>query len=225
MTVVSRVKTRLANRQGWSHFRDSLRFALYVMTHPFDGFWDLTHEKRGSLGAANLFVLLTVLTQLLALQYTSFMFSAVYWDSVNIIERSLSMLVPLSIWCLANWGLTTLFDGKGTLRDVYMATAYALVPYVLIHMPLILVSNILTVQEGAIYSVFSGLSVLWTGLLLVSGMMKIHDYTLGKTLLFMLMSALGILIVVFLVLLFVSLVSDGVGYFVALYREIVFRLY
>ena len=37
------------NKQAVTRYKDSLRYALYVMTHPFDGFWDLTHEKRGSI--------------------------------------------------------------------------------------------------------------------------------------------------------------------------------
>ena len=46
------LKTKI-NKQAWTRYWESLRYSLYVLTHPFDGFWDLTHEKRGSLAAAN----------------------------------------------------------------------------------------------------------------------------------------------------------------------------
>ena len=29
--------------------KEQMRFALHISTHPFDGFWDLKHEKRGSV--------------------------------------------------------------------------------------------------------------------------------------------------------------------------------
>ena len=38
------------------------------------GFWDLTHEKRGSLAAANTLVVLVLLTVLIRLGGTSFVF-------------------------------------------------------------------------------------------------------------------------------------------------------
>ena len=38
------------------------------------------------------------------------------------------------------------------------------------------------------------------------------------------MSLFGMLIIVFLLLLFFSLLSDAAGYFISLYREILFRL-
>ena len=68
-------------------------------------------------------------------------------------------------------------------------------------------------------------SLIWSGGLIVCGMMQIHDYGLGKTLLFIVMTIAAMLVVIFLMLLFFTLVGDGVGYFVSLYKEIVFRLY
>ena len=56
-------------------------------------------------------------------------------------------------------------------------------------------------------------------------MMMIHDYTLGKTLAFILMSLFGMLVIIFVMLLFFSLISDGIAYIVSLYKEISFRLY
>ena len=50
---------------------DSMKFALYCITHPLDGFWDLTHEKRGTIAAANTILALTLLIRILKLRYTS----------------------------------------------------------------------------------------------------------------------------------------------------------
>ena len=57
---------------------DSLKFALYCMTHPLDGFWDLTHEKRGTMAAANTILILSLLVRILKLRYTSFIVMQVY---------------------------------------------------------------------------------------------------------------------------------------------------
>ena len=29
----------------------SFTYAFHIMTHPFDGYWDMKHEKRGTLAA------------------------------------------------------------------------------------------------------------------------------------------------------------------------------
>ena len=219
------ILSNLTDRQRWARYGKSLKYATYCMFHPFDGFWDLTHEKRGSMAAANTIVIAVLVTRLLSLQFTSFLFNNVYWPEVNILQQCLSVLLPLVIFVLGNWGLTTLFDGKGNIKDVYMGTCYALAPFVILQLPMIVLSNVVTVDEAAFYSVMNMLSLVWSGGLIVCAMMQIHDYGLGKTLLFIVMSIFAMAVIIFLLLLFFTLVGDAVGYVTSLYDEIQFRLY
>lgn len=209
----------------FAHYLATLRFALYCITHPLDGFWDLTHEKRGSLAAANTLVVLVLLTILIRLGGTSFVFLPVRWNDVNLLMQILSFLVPFIVYCVANWCLTTLFDGKGTLKDIYMGTAYAMTPYVLIQLPLVVLSNFVTEEEGAFYLYFGYFSFVWCGFLIVASVMMIHDFLLGKAFLSLVFSGVGMLVIVFLLVLFFSLISDGFAYFYSLYKEIVYRFY
>jgi len=105
-----------------------------------------------------------------------------------------------------------------------MGTAYALTPYVLIQLPLIILSNFVTVEEGTFYTVFSDISLLWAAMLIFMAMMMIHQYSFGKTLLFTIITVFGMLVFIFILLLFFSMISQGVAYFVSLAREIMFRL-
>ena len=217
---------RSEKRSQWrQQYADSLRYSLHVITHPFDGFWDLIHEKRGTIAAANTFVFLFLLTRVLKLMCTSFQFLSAPVQHLNILEEALSLLLPFLVLCLANWAMTTLFDGKGRFKDIYMAMSYSLVPYILIQLPLILVSNVLTFEEGSFYSVFLSFSVIWCAFLVFVGLMEVHDYSPGKTLVFMIVTVVGALIIIFLVLTFFSLLSDALSYFISMYREIVYRLY
>lgn len=212
------------SKAWWQRLGGSVKYSFHVMFHPFDGFWDLTHEHRGTLAAANLFVILLLVGRLMTLQFTNMMFLKVYWPRVNIFQQCASLLMPLGIYCICNWGLTTLFDGKGKLKDVYIATAYALVPYILAMFISIPLSNILTMEEGSLLSVLEGLGLIWSALLLVIGMVQVHDFGLGKTLLFLVMTVVGMAVMIFLLLLFLTLVSDGIGYIISMYKEINFRL-
>lgn len=220
-----KIKERLCNKQAWIDYRDSLRYSLHCIVRPFDGFWDLTHEKRGSMAAANTIVILVLLTNLIKLGATGFVFNQVNWDEVNLILEIATFLVPFLVYVVANWCLTTLFDGKGTLKDIYMGTAYALTPYVIIQLLLIPLSNAVTEEEGAFYSVFSAFSFVWCGLLIMASVMMIHDFLLGKALASLIFTAVGMLIIVFLLVLFFSLISDGFSYFYSIYKETVFRMY
>lgn len=211
-------------KEKYDRYIDSLKFALYCISHPLDGFWDLTHEKRGTYAAANTILIATVLIRILKLRYTSFIFMTVYWEDLNIFLYVASILFPLTLWVLGNWGLTTLFDGKGRLGQVYMATCYALTPYPLIQFPLMIFSNFVTVDEAEFYSMVSAISLVWAALLVIAAMGQIHEYTVGKNLLFTVATLFAMLVMIFILMIFFSMISQGVSYFISLGKELLFRL-
>ena len=221
---VTRRLKKLTLKETYDRFFSTLKYSLYVMFHPADGFWDLIHAKRGSYAAANFIVILTLFTQIWRLRFTSFVVMNVYWEAVNVFKEFATILLPLAVFCVCNWALTTLFDGKGHLGDVYMGTGYALAPYPLIQIPIIIISNFVTRDEVAFYTIFNTISIMWCAMLLFMAMMMIHQYSFGKTLLFTIFTVFGMLIFIFIILLFFSMISQGVSFFVALGREIIFRL-
>lgn len=213
------------NKENLMEFKKTLKYSLHIIVHPFDGFWDLIHEKRGSLAAANAILIAVLLVKIWREQYTNFMFILYQPESFNILMCCLEFLIPILIGCLSNWCLTTLFDGKGTLKNIYMAVCYSLTPYVLLQLPMIFISNIVTLEEGVFWSYINTFSGIWIAVLILSAMMMVHDYTLGKALFAAAATAVGMLIIIFIILLFFSLISDGFAYFISLYKEIAFRFY
>lgn len=223
-TMVKAAKAE-SRKAWWARYRDSLRYALHVITHPFDGFWDLIHEKRGTLAAAHTFLFLFLAVRILKLILTSFQFINAPIQYLNILEQAASLALPFLVLCIANWAMTTLFEGKGRFRDIYMAMCYALVPYILIQLPMVIISNGLTFEEGSIFSVMLTVSVIWCAFLVFIGLMQVHDYGPGKTMIFIIVTIVGAMVIIFLVLTFFSLLSDAIAYFVSLYREIVYRMF
>ena len=210
--------------KGFRRYLSSLKYALYVITHPFDGFWDLNREKKGSMAAAHTFLALFLLTYVLKLMYTNFQFIMVPVQYINIFQRMASLAIPFLVLCLANWALTTLFDGKGRFRDIYMGMCYALVPYILIQLPCILLSYVLAYDEAEFYSVLISFSEIWCAFLVFVAMMEIHDFGPRKTFISIIVTIIGAMIILFLVMVFLSLLSDAYAFFVSLYKEVRFRL-
>lgn len=203
---------------------NELRYAFHVIVRPFDGFWDLKHEKRGSLRAAMIILAAAVMTFLLGRRYTGFLFNRINVLYVNFFTEVIGFLLIYVLFITSNWCLTTLMDGKGTYRDIAIATAYALTPYILINVPLVLLSNFMTIEEGAFYYVFVTISYIWTGGLILIGTMVTHEYTMSKTILTLIFVILGMGVMIFLGLLLFSVIQKMVGLVYVLYKEIKFRL-
>ncbi len=214
----------LTSKENWQRYFKSLKFSLYCLTHPIDGFWDLTHEKRGSYAAANTILFLSVAAYVLRLRYTSFIFIQVYWEDLNVFTYIASVLFPFFLFVIGNWALTTLFDGKGRLGQVYIATCYALTPYPLIQFPLMFLSNYITVDEAEFYSALYTIAIVWVLFIGIFGMSQVHEYSFGKNILFLIATIFAMLVMIFLLMLFFSMVSQGVAYFISLFKEMLYRL-
>ena len=203
---------------------DALKYAFYVMFHPFDGFWRLKHERKGSAGAASVILVLVIFTVIGVRQYTGFIFNPRKIEELNVVTEALGVLVPFGLWTLVNWAFTTLIDGKGTLKDVYIASAYALAPVIVVYVPLTLVSNVLIQEEGALYYLFFVLGLIWAAWLLFTGTMITHDYTVSKTVLSAVCILAGMGFVLFITMLSYEIVGSAVGFVTAIYNEVTLRL-
>jgi len=210
---------------GWQRYWASIKYAKHLIFRPFDGFWDLVHERRGTIAAGHTFLFLFLLTYILKLLFTNFQFISAPLQYINVYEQCASLLIPFLVICLSNWCLSTLFDGKGHFNDIYMALCYALVPYIIIQLVMLVLSNMISYDEVAYYNVLDAISVIWPLFLAFVALMQVHDYTPGKNLIFLIATIFGALVILFLALVFFSLLSDAAAYFISLYREIAFRLY
>jgi hypothetical protein len=215
---------RSIRRKKLTRYKDSLKFGFYCITHPIDGFWDLTHEKRGTMAAANTILFATVFMRIISLKYTSFIFNDINWEEVNILLYVATIIFPLALWVVGNWALTTLSDGKGRLNQVYMATCYGMLPYPIVQLFLMLFSNVVTVDEAGFYTTVGTLTLVYCAILIICAMGQIHEYRAGKNIMFTIFSLFAILVEIFILLLFFSMISQGVAYIVSLVKDMLFRI-
>lgn len=201
-----------------------LTYSLHVIIHPFDGFWDLKHEKRGGMKSALLILALLIATFILKRQYTGYLFNPDTFSRLNLLLELVRVILPFLLWCIANWCLTTLMDGEGSFKDIVIAMSYALTPLIVVNIPLIFLSRILTIEEGAYYNFFNGLASVWAGFLAVTGIMIVHQYSFRKTITTGILTIVGMGIIIFIGVLFFNLIQQILMTFYTIYREVYFRL-
>lgn len=203
---------------------DGLNYAFYLIFHPFDGFYDLKHEKRGNAGSATIIFVALTIVEIMRRQLTGFVFNQYNPLRLNIVSVVISTLLPYLIWILANWCLTTLMDGKGNMKDIYIATGYALFPQVLIQIALIPLSHVFTLDQQAFYYFFMTVSMVWSYGLIFFGMMVTHDYGLGKNVAVTAFTFVGMGLILFIGMLVFDLSSQMLGFVQAVAKEIQFRI-
>ena len=185
----------------------------------------MKYEKKGNIYSATAILLMTVAVNVITTRFTPYMFNDIRPSDNNILLTSLaSVICPLALWCVSNWCFTTLMDGKGTAKDIYMFSCYSLFPILIIHIPLFAASFIMSLEEAAFYNALMTVSVLWLVFMFFCGTLVIHHYSAGKTVLAIFLTIIGIAVIVFLALLCVTLVQQIVIFIKVLISEISLRL-
>ncbi len=189
-------------RYRWRNLdKTKLLVPLRFFAHPIDLFNDIKYEKRGSLGVANFLLALYFLEEIIDYFAVAYLFSNNEAQSFSVWPILLRTVVLVLLWCITNWAMSTLQDGKGTFKEIYLATCYALTPLVLFSVPLNLITNMMTLSESMFYSAISSALTLWSLILVFLGTMVVHQFTVRKTIGSVLLSLGMIVIIAFLVLL------------------------
>ena len=148
---------------------------------------------------------------------------AAYPRGINIISTTTSTAVIVLLWCCTNWGITTLFNGEGSMRDIFIYTSYSFMPIVLITFFKTFASMVMSVDEASIFSFLSFLGTFWTGLLLYTGTMTTHQYGAIATFLIILVIVFGMALIAFIAMLFFFLLQQLVSVVYTIYREVTMR--
>ena len=76
-----------------------LKYAFYLTIHPFNGLWDIKHEKRGSLKTALILLVFFILTSVANGFYAGYMFNADGGVNYNIYKSVAMILLVYVLWC------------------------------------------------------------------------------------------------------------------------------
>ncbi len=220
---ITDINTKYTHSGGKRTFLSELTYGFYVMLHPFDGFWDLKHEKRGSVRASLVYLAVTI--------------AAFYYQSIgqgyllnptgaysSIGDQVIGVVVPLILFVISNWCLTTLFEGEGSFKDVFIACCYSLLPLPLLIIPATIASNFVTNSESGIISMLSTVAFIWLGLLIFFGTQVTHDYTMSKNVITVLGTIVGMVFIIFLILLFSTLVGKMISLVTNIVTELQYRM-
>lgn len=200
-------------------FWQRVRYSSFLVFHPFKGFWDLKHEGIGTVGVASLFLLVLALTQVIATQFSGFIVNYTDTLKTNILYVMIRTVAIFMVWVLANWSITTLMDGEGKIRDIYITTAYALVPYIVSSWIAVLLSNFIVAEEATFYYLISAVGMLWSGLLLLTGLMTVHQFSFMKTIATVMLAVVAMIIILFLFLMLLTLLQQMINFALLIYQE------
>ncbi|WP_248927537.1 YIP1 family protein [Paenibacillus hamazuiensis] len=221
-TAKSKLRQRWrSGRKTENRFIFHLKHAFYVLKHPIDGFTAIRYEGKGTYWSAIL-IMAGVYAALLVKEFaTSFSFNAA--TRVDVYSIFTQFFIVWIAWVFANYLVSSIYRGEGRFRDIFIGSAHALVPYMIVGVPLAILSNFMTQNEMSIYSFFAGGIVVWTGLLMFWNIQSIHNYSVGETVMNIFLTLCTMLTIGVLIFITTGLTNDFISLIYEMSQEALLR--
>ena len=202
---------------------EMIKFPAYILVHPLKGFEEFKRYKRSRYSVAIAFMIITIILQILMFQVNGFLVNDTSIRDLKSFSQVIYWGGGVIILTAANWSITTLFDGKGKVGDIFKMICYCLYPVIWSRVVGMVLSNILTKEEMGIFTLVNGIGTFLACYLFFFGIISIHEYSLTQTLLTILFTIVAVLIILFVGILLFDLFQKVYGFFYQIYQEITLR--
>lgn len=206
----------LRSKEKWSYL-------FYTLSHPMDGFYWIRHAEKGSVPIAILLVVLFSISFTANRLLASFVVNDLDPRGVDSLNELGGILIFYLLICVGNWSITCLMDGEGRMKDIAIAIGYSTLPISAVLLGGTLMSQFVADDEQAFYTILLVVGIAYGLILMLIGIMQVHNYTLGKTLITLVLTFVAMLIIIFVVLLLSNMLSMVWVFFRSIYTEIIFR--
>lgn len=203
--------------------KEKWKYLFYTVSHPNDGFYWIRHQDRGSIAIAIVLVILYAVSFSMNRIYASFVVNDIEPRTVNAVAELAGVLILYLVLCVGNWSVTCLMEGEGRFKDILITVGYSLLPMIITTNLGTLVSQAVAENEEAFYTILMGIGTAYTVIMLIIGIMQIHNYSMGKTLVTLFITLVAVLIIIFLALLVINFITQVYTFFRSIYTELIFR--
>jgi len=199
-----------------------LTFPLYILKSPFKGFSDMKYDKTSGIKYAIMILIIAGMARVFQVLYTGFILRGIHHDvrSINLIQTLTMFYAPILLFVIANWSITTITNGKGTITEILKTYAYAMYPMIFCRVIATILSNVVTAEEAFFSAFFVALGTFLTYAYLFVGLIVIHEYTFLKAILMVILTILAMMLIVFVLALFASLLSNFVSFIFIFIQEL-----
>lgn len=196
-----------------------LKLAFQTLTHPAYAFEEIKEKNSGSVLYSLVILSVFYVTAVMQVICGGFIFTNYDPGTFNSLWTFVQSAGIVILFTVSNWLICSLMDGKGSFKEIFVVVCYSLVPIIVYRILWIFLSHILLPSESGFMNIMFAVAIIYTALLLITGMLKIHDFTMGKLFGTSILSVIGMAAILFFLILIGILLQQFGGFIVTLFVE------
>ena len=177
---------------------DLLKLPLSVIFHPAETFRLIKQyrEEFTYLPVIMLF-LAVIIVRTVFIFLVHFPLAQIQPKDANIFLEMVKFYIPLLTWAVSCYAVSSIIGGEALFKEILTASAFALMPYIMMAIPLALLSRIMSSTGGEqnLFNFLDRVIWIWIVLLLFISVKTMHNYHFGTALIVCLLSIFGMALI------------------------------
>lgn len=198
-----------------------VKLAFGMLFHPMDTLYTIKKYRTSlSLLTGPVFLILLFLARMIFIFTVHTPLATLLPEDANVFYELGVIAFLLIVWSVSSFAVSSIFSGESSLKENFVATLYCSTPYLVMAVPLAMLSRVLTLSESGLFTGIQTLMFVWIGFLLFLSVKQLNDYTLGTAILVCLAILFCIAVICAILILFCSLFGNLVGFIEGLMTEL-----
>ncbi len=202
-----------------------IKYVFHTLFHPIEGYQEMRYNKKYSMAIALVLIFLYFLTDVISYLNGGFIFvDNTDLSRYNIVITFVMDVGVIALFALANWLMSTFFEGKGRLKETWIYLCYATLPVTFYNLLYVLLSNVLTLEEGVFLTYISIIFQGWMIIMMIFALQGLHMYSFKRNILSIICTILAMLVVLFIVFLMFNLFIQFFSFIETVVKEVMYRM-
>ena len=154
---------------------------------------------------------------------SGFLYTDISVRNYNVFVTLAQTVGLIFLWSVVNWLMCTLFQGKGSFKDVFVSSCYASTPLTVYTFIRVILSYILPLSGKGLLDGIYAVVLLYTFYLLSIAMITVHEFTFSKFLLSTVVTVLCMILTVFIIFMIIILLQQFWNFIYSVIVEAVYR--
>lgn len=214
------IKQKIKNN---SYYQE-LAYLPRMLKKPNDTVYDIKFLQKIRFSTALiLFAVFILLNILCDTTITAYIFRTQLDSQVNFAFELLKWGLIIILIVIGNFLVSSLQKGEGFFRDIFIGIIFAFAPIFIFKLPLSIVSNVMTYHESYIFEMINMAMWAWSIFNVILVIKSVHNYSVKELIVNIVLTALAVIILVFLFLMVYILFMQFYDFVASLIKEAIMR--
>lgn len=196
-------------------------FMFSYLKSPLNSFYEAKQKGKVKYLTGIVFIIIALILYLLFLLLSGVLFKPVILERTVFSEEILKVVIPFLTYIFANYLISSLMEGEGTFKAIFINTTGALMPIIVILPLVIVLSNVLTYNEKFIYHFLIFLMFAWSFILLFFSVKDTHNFSVKETIYHFIMSILMVIVMLIVIFMIYMMLMQVYDFIADLIKEVI----